>query len=452
MKRTAYRLLAITSTAALLCAAAHGRTRPRYGSGVRIESRVTVPEYEGAPEVLSGLVFETLTRIDENGQLQPGLASYWSTPNNGARWEFLLRQNVQLHDGSEMTPLTVAKSLAQAQVPGCKVLTASNGVIVDCDQPQPGVPMALAQPPYAIATVDKNQNAIGTGPYRIDKRTGDTFSLRANDEYWNGRPYLDAVELNTSKPFRDQMTEFSFDRADVVEVGTEQYRRAVDQRMHVELSRPAETVLLIVNPGTPILHDQRLRQAISLAIDRNAIHAVIYQRQGEVAAGLLPNWMTGYSFLFPSTQDLGKARQLKSEVGQVPTLTISYDTGDPLERLIAERVALNLRDTGISANTAAGNNASTDLRIAHNIISSPDAFTALNDVLRRFTIMPVVNSGSLESLYSDERTALQTFTAIPLVHVPRIAAIKDRVRDFKQTPNGDWLLDEVWLAKREERP
>src|SRR6185369_3606795 len=246
------------------------------------------------------------------------LASYWSTPNGGARWEFLLRSRVQLHDGTELTPLVVAKALAQAQIPGCKLLTASNGVVVECDQPQPSLPVVLAQAKYAIATVDKNQNAVGTGPYKIDKRDTDGFSLRANDDYWNGRPYVDAVDLGTGRSFRDQMADFSLDRADLVEVGAEQFRRAAEQRVRVDVSRPAETILLVVNTTRTPLRDQRLRQAISLAIDRSAIHSVIYQRQGEVASGLLPNWMTGYAFLFPSAQDLSRARQLKAEVGQVP--------------------------------------------------------------------------------------------------------------------------------------
>jgi MarR-like DNA-binding transcriptional regulator SgrR of sgrS sRNA len=401
---------------------------------------------------LSGLVFETLTRIDENGRLQPGLASYWSTPNGGARWEFLLRTKVQLHDGSELTPLVVAKSLAQAQIPGCKLLTASNGVIVDCEQPQASLPIALAQAKYAIATVDRNDNAVGTGPYRLDKRDADSFLLRANEDYWNGRPYVDTVELSTAKTFRDQMTDFSLDRADVVEVGTEQYRRAIEQRVRVNVSRPAETVLLVVNSASTPLRDQRLRQVISLAIDRSAIHSVIYQRQGEVASGLLPNWLTGFAFLFPASQNLGRARDLKNEVGQVPALTISYDPADPLERLIAERVALNVRDAGITMNAIAENGTSFDLKIAHWMVPSLDADSARNDLVRRFNIMPAMTGASIDTLYANERTALQTFTVIPLVHVPRMTAVKDRLQNFEQTPAGQLLFDELWVGPREVHP
>src|SRR6185369_8194248 len=136
----------------------------------------------------------------------------------------------------------------------------------------------------------------------------------------------------------------------------------------------------------------------------------IYQRQGEVASGLLPNWMTGYAFLFPSAQDISRARQLKAEVGQVPALTIGYDPGDSLEKLIAERAALNLRDAGINLNAVADNGGSPDLRIAHWMVPSVDTGSALNELVQRFNVMPLVNSNSIDAFYFNEHTALQTFS------------------------------------------
>src|SRR4051794_1170092 len=195
MRRTAFQLLVISSAALLLSVAVYGRTRPRYGDTLRVETRASVSEYEGAPDLLTGLVFETLVTTDGGGRPAPGLASYWSSPNNGYRWEFLLRNGVQFHDGTTATPIIVAQSLAQVAIPGCKVLTASNGVVVDCESTQPSLPALLAQPKFAIASTSSDGRAVGTGPYRIDKREPGRFSLTANDEYWGGRPYLDSVEM-----------------------------------------------------------------------------------------------------------------------------------------------------------------------------------------------------------------------------------------------------------------
>ena len=152
-----------------------------------------------------------------------------------------------------------------------------------------------------------------------------------------------------------------------------------------------------MNSTKPELRDIRLRQALSLAIDRSAIHNVIFQRQGEVAGGLLPNWMTGYAFLFPAAQDIARARQLRIEVGNIPSITIAYDIADPLERLIAERIALNVRDIGINMQAVAGNGASSDLRLIRLALASVDPATALNGIVEQVNILPAANSPSLES-------------------------------------------------------
>jgi ABC-type transport system substrate-binding protein len=190
-----------------------------------------------------------------------------------------------------------------------------------------------------------------------------------------------------------------------------------------------------------------LRQAISLAIDRSAIHNVIFQRQGEIAGGLLPNWMTGYAFLFSSAQDLERARQLRTEVGNIPPMTIAYNITDPSERLIAERIALNMRDIGVNMQAVAGNGPA-EMKLKRVALMSSDPATALNGVVETLGIMPAASSPTLESLYTNERVAVKTFAAIPLVHLPKITAMKGRVHNWKTTPIGAWHLEDIWVTPR----
>jgi peptide/nickel transport system substrate-binding protein len=448
MKHTPSRLLAITSAALLLVAAAHGRTRPRYGDGVRGQTRTIVSEYEGAPELLSGTVFETLFEADGTGRLVPKLATTWLPLNDNRRWELTLRENVRLHDGSALTPTIVAKSLIQSGVPGCKVLVAPNAIVLECDVPQLNLASLLAQPKYLIATTAKDGHAVGTGPYKIERRELGRFTLKVNDDYWGTRPYLDSIEIATGRTARDEMTDFSLDRAEIIDVPTDLVRRMQQERARLDVSRLSETVFLVINSQKPELRDLRLRQAISLAIDRASIQSVIFQRQGEVAVGLLPNWLTGYAFLFPSSQDTAKAQQLRQEFGSAPPIAIAYDANDPLERLIAERVALNVREAGINMSAIPKNGSAADIRIQRLALSSADAAVALNNIVERLSIMPPASSPTLESLYNNERAALQTFTAIPLVHLPRIAAIKDRVRNWSTGPTGDWNFNDIWVSQR----
>lgn len=446
MKRTAFRFFVILSLVLTLGTALRASTRPRYGDSARAEVRAAVPEYEGAPELLTGTVFETLVNTDDAGRAVPALATSWLTPNGGYRWEFTLRNGVQLHDGSPLTPTIAAKSLAQARIPGCKLLVAPNAVVVDCEAAQPDLPALLSQPRYSMAMSGSNGQAVGTGPFAIAKSEGGIFLLRANDDHWNGRPYLDSLEIMTSRTSRDQLTDYALDRADVIEIEVDDLRRMQADRARLDISRPSETVLLLFNSSKPELRDTRLRQAISLAIDRASLQSVIFQRQGEIAGGLLPNWLTGYSFLFSTAQDLNRAKQLRTEVGQVQTLTITYDPIDPADRLIAERVALNVRDIGVTMTPVAGN--SGDIRIRRVTVGTLDPALALANLVERLGMTSPAMGSTMEALYQSERAAVQMYTAIPLVHLPRIAALKTRVHNWSSGPTGRWQLEDLWVTPR----
>ena len=77
-----------------------------------------------------------------------------------------------------------------------------------------------------------------------------------------------------------------------------------------------ELFALVFDASRPAVQDARLRQAISLAIDRASIADVILQRQGVPAGGLLPNWISGYAHLFPAASDLPRAKDLLAASGR----------------------------------------------------------------------------------------------------------------------------------------
>ncbi len=447
MKRTTFPLLAISSVV-LLLGATQARTRPRYGDTLHADTQTVVMSGDATPEALTGFVFETLVTIEDKGQVQPALATLWNTSNGGYRWEFFLRDHLNFHDGSPFNANAVVRSFSAIPNLPWRVRAGSGSVIFESDKAYPNLPALLSLPQYAIASVTPDGNAVGTGPFALDKRTGPLFSLKANDDYWRGRPFIDSVEFLTSRSTRDQGTDFSFDRADVVEVSPEQLRRAQQDRMRLDISHPSATIYLIFDSAKPELRDLRLRQAISLSVDRAAIRNVIFQHQGEIASGLLPNWLSGYEFLFSADQDLARARQMRNEVGQVPVLTVAYDAGNATERLIAERIALNAHDIGITMQAVSG---SGDLRLRRIDLSSLNPAAALNGIIDRLNLPAPTPSAGAESLYANERTALQTYNAIPLVHLPRVVTMKDRVRDWATSPDGRWHLDQVWLAPRNGR-
>ncbi|HVZ18996.1 MAG TPA: ABC transporter substrate-binding protein [Terriglobales bacterium] len=431
-----------------LASGAHARTRPRYGGALRAQTQAIAMSGDYTPEVLVGPVFETLVTVDDNGHLKPGLAISWTSSNNGRRWEFTLRPGVTFHDGQPCDSPAIELSLSMMSGFPWRAHATARGLVIESDEPQPNLPALLSLQRYAIFATQPNDHPVGTGPFEIENRTAAAFSLSANDKYWGGRPFVDRLEITTSRNSRDQMSDFTLDRADVIEITPEQWRRAQQDHLRTSLSRPSQTVFVVMDSSRPGLQDVRLRQAIALSIDRYAIHNVIFQRQGEISASLLPNWLTGYAFLFDPRQDIVRARQLRNEVGQAPPLAIAYDAGDQLQRLIAERIALNVQDIGISMQAVPNTASRIDLRIRVINLPSLDPAAALSGIADQLGLTLPSIGASPESLYNSERAALQTYMAIPLVTVPRATALKDRVRNWTESPEGNRRFANVWLAPR----
>jgi ABC-type transport system substrate-binding protein len=106
-----------------------------------------------------------------------------------------------------------------------------------------------------------------------------------------------------ARSLRDQSVGPGAGQADVVELGPNELRRQV-AGARVWSSSPVRLLALVFGPR---IADARVREALALAVDRTAIHSVLLQKQGEVSGALLPQWITGYAFLFGAAADVARA-------------------------------------------------------------------------------------------------------------------------------------------------
>lgn len=452
MWRSAWRLLALSSLMACAFEDARAASRPLYGGSLTVEivEGLTFTDPGEWPHPLIPLVYDGLVHLDQRGQMRPALALSWQHDPEYKRWEFRLRPGVKFHDGSPVNAAAVVASLGPHTM-GSNVAPSGDSVVVfQLDMGSPDLPMRLADARHAVLRRGPDGVTTGSGPFRIAEwQPGRRAKLAANDEYWGGRPFLDSIELKMGRALRDQSIDLELGKADLAELTIDDARRAAQRGMKTWASAAGDLVAFVFERSSLAVEDARLRQALALSIERTAINNVLLQKQGESTGALLPEWLTGYAFLFPTARDLERARHLLAALGKpAPRLSLAYDPADPLARAIAERIALNARDAGIMIQVLSGGK--SDMRLARLPLRSLDPALALAYSAAALGMGEPFKSSSTspETLYRAEQKLLSDFRAVPLVHVPSILGIGPRLRNWDPPRWGDWRLENVWLEAR----
>jgi ABC-type transport system substrate-binding protein len=252
------------------------------------------------------------------------------------------------------------------------------------------------------------------------------------------------------------------------ELSVDQIRNVEQNNQTVMLSRPADLLALVFlqpdsggRPGKKPV-DARVRQALGLAMNRAAISNVIFQRKAVPASGLLPQWLTGYEFMFSSATDINRAKELRADAAAyvvISPISLAYDFADPLARLAAERIAVDAREVGIivqpyaeshinsKAARASMNADAVLLRVPLQSLDPSIALAARLDDLG----LPLDSSSAIlgatrpEDLLEIERKLLESNRVLPVAHVPQALWLNSTAHNWQQGLNGAWNLDQLWL-------
>ena len=457
MKRIVWRWLAISSLvwSSLVWSALslQAETRPQYGGTLRVMMQAAPnsldPANRDQPDSfarrsLTALLFDKLIKIDESGHVQGALAQSWQATRENRMWLFHIRGGVTFDDGTPLSAESVAASLRFANPPW-NVVAEKDSVVIELKSPDPELPGELALPRNAIVKRDADQRVRGTGPFQIvEWAPGKNLRLSANENYWHGRPYLDAIEIEMGRDFREQVTALEVGRADLVEIPAEQVRRVQQQAHQLASSAKIELMALVFSADVDSDKEKDLRDALGLSVERGSIRNVLLQGTGDASGGVLPTWMSGYGFIFPANANLEKARQIRAQYRIVPTWTLGYDGSDVLARLVAERIALNGKDAGFSLQPTPSNH--VDIHLARLALASSDPWIALKELEESLGKIDVqIKYGSIEELYAAERDLLNSRRVIPLFHLPMTYAAGPKLKHWSLQPEGSWDVSDAWL-------
>jgi peptide/nickel transport system substrate-binding protein len=377
---------------ALILAFAGVATAQELRVGLANEPTAMDPHYHNLSPNNSLLnhIFERLVGQDERQRLTPELAESWKTldPNT---WELKLRRNVKFHDGSPFTADDVLFSFERA--PNVENSPSSFGIYVKgktltkvddytihikTASPYPLMPNDLSTI-YIISkknatgakTPDYNSGkaAIGTGPYRFVEYTpGNRIVMQRFDQYWGHKPMWQRVTFRPIKSDPSRVAALLAGDVDFIEEvpATDMPRLKKDPKitvaevvsnriiyLHLDQFRD-DSPFVRAKDGGPIknpLRDVRVRKALSMMIDRDAIVSRVMEGMAIKAGQLLPEGFFGVSSrLKPVAYDPNGAKKLLAEAG-LPNgfrLTIhSPNDRYPNDAKIAEAVGQMLSRNGI---------------------------------------------------------------------------------------------------------
>ena len=471
MKHRTFQFLAIASVGCFALSL-HSARRPRYGGMLRAEVGAAVLSIDPAfpadtvdqinvREKLLALVCDRLVTLDEHGQPKPALATSWQATPGNKLWSFRLRSNVMAQDGARLSADDIV-SVLEAANPRWRIAAVTNPdgstkLNIELPSADPSLPVELAMPGNFVFRRGANGALVGTGPFQVSGwQAGRQAIFTAFDAAWQGRPFVDSIELKMGRAVRDRLIDLETGKADFVDVPPDEARRAGDRGARIRGSLPDELLSLEFARGPHTAEDPAFLRALALSIDRSALVNFVLQKQGEAARSPVPQWSTGTAFLFAAGPDPAQTKQLAVQFQNAPALLLGYDGANALEKAVAERIAVNAREAGIRVNVQAESGAGNafDARLVRRKMISPVPRIALTEFLREWAPLEGVELAALpdpvmpEDLYARERSAIENDRVIPLVFLPETFGLSARMRDWTSPlpASGDgWPLAQVWL-------
>ena len=308
----------------------------------RDDVKVAAPwEISGTDPATDGYIFlrmgvmETLIDTDENGALTAGLATDWNSSQDGLAWTFKLRQ-AAFHDGSPLTADAVVSALTRAisqpgplsKAPIDSVAAVDGGVQINLKSAYAILPAILAHSsaiissPASFDSEGKAQQAIGTGPFKVDEiAVPQSMKLSRFDDYWGEAAAMSSASYLATKRAETRALMAESGDADLVfTLDPSGYKQLTgsDGVDTVAVAIP-RVMLLKVNTTHPML-DAKSRQALSLAIDREGIAAGIIRFPDAAATQLFPPALDQWhdQSLAPLAYDPDAASTMLAEAGWVP--------------------------------------------------------------------------------------------------------------------------------------
>ncbi|WP_280270152.1 ABC transporter substrate-binding protein [Nocardia wallacei] len=315
--------------------------------------------------LIASLIYEPLTVPGVDPTVQPRLAAAWSADAAQRRWVFTLAEGATFHDGSPVTAEDVVWSLRRLREVGGESKMpvarpddiAADGpgrVVVTAAAPNTQIPVLVRLMTFTVkqGTTDFS-NAVGSGPFRLESYRQGNARLVRNDSWHGPRPRLEAIEVTMFDNVDALSNAVVGGQVDLASnVGAIAGRTAAGRGDLQVVRRPNDTAVAIaMRTADGPFADPRVRTALRLAADRDALVAQAFSGYGSVANDVLGTGDPEYAKDIPQRRrDPDRARALLAEArfGTGATYQLVTKEEAPGEVESARVFATQLRDIGVN--------------------------------------------------------------------------------------------------------
>lgn len=296
-------------------------------------------------------LYDTLIIYETDGTLTPGLATEWGYVDDENKvLRFHLRDDVTFHNGEKMTADDVVFSLNRSfESPKTTIVTSAMDYAEKVDDYTVDLHLKHAYAPveYCIANahaaiVSKSaveaegdsfgRNPVGSGPYKfVSWQAGDSITLTANEDYWRGAPSIKDVTFKIITDLNTAFVAIQNGEIDVMQDPSTTDRDALmsNEKLSYYETPQSGTYYLAMNMENEYFKNEKVRQAVSLCLDRDEIVTGAFDGNVLGITNPVPPSVFGYdSSITGPEKDIEKAKELMAEAGYPNGFKVVMKTPD----------------------------------------------------------------------------------------------------------------------------
>ncbi|MFF2545000.1 ABC transporter substrate-binding protein [Kitasatospora sp. NPDC058063] len=320
--------------------------------------------------LIISLIHDTLAIPGATANTAPRLAASWKPSDDLKTWRFTLADGATFHDGTPVTADDVVWSLkrlrntpaGKSRLPGIQPegITAEDArtVVLVSDYANADLPLLTRLTTFVLKKDTKDDavaGAPGTGPFKLDWYRDGNARLVRNDNWYGGKVLLDAVEVRLFESPQAMANALLAGQIDVASNVGAVAARTAEARKDIQIvRRPNDMAMpVVMRTADGPFADVRVREALRLAVDRDAMVKQVLSGYGSVANDVLGTGDPAFAKDIPQrTRDLAKARQLLADAGFDTSRTYDLTTTEDIAGLAesATLFATQVREAGVRIN------------------------------------------------------------------------------------------------------